>query len=356
MQAPAIKGGCKKLSILKPPTASLRLMSTSAVPSSYRPSESQTFSLPDGRTLGYAEYGHPRGYPVLFFHGYPSCRLEGYPIDRLAHHRQLRIISLERPGFGLSTFQPNRTILDWPKDVEAFVRGKEISRFAVLGASGGGPYAVACAKTIPAHMMSAVGVFAGGPPWEAGPQHMAWYRRFARWLVNFSPTLFTALFGGIIKFASWLAHTGPIVRRIDKFLETSDKKKKERETPSPTADLGMIGDEGFTIAQRRDRLLRLIMREPYAGGLAGFVRETKLLSDIDWGFKLESVNYGHIKIWHGVRDSNAPIQTIRWMAERLPNATLTEFDKTHYDIADHFGTALSDLVSEEEIKKYTEAV
>src|ERR1700761_1137663 len=94
--------------------------------------ENQTFTLPDGRVLGYAEYGLPTGFPIFFFHGFPASRLEGFPFDRMARRRGLRIISLDRPGFGLSTFQAHRRIIDWPADVEHFASRNGIQRFAVL--------------------------------------------------------------------------------------------------------------------------------------------------------------------------------------------------------------------------------
>ncbi|KAF3940497.1 hypothetical protein ABW19_dt0206538 [Dactylella cylindrospora] len=320
----------------------------------YQPTESQTFSLPDGRTLGYAEYGYPNGYPVFFFHGFPSSRIEGYPLDKLAHRLRLRIISLDRPGFGLSTFQPYRRILDWPADVEAFARHSGLRRFAIMGASGGGPYAIACAKELPKGMLSAVGVFAGGPPWEAGRQYMPWFARWSAWAVNFWRGGFAVLARGFIGFFGWLAQTGPMSRQLDKFLESAARKAKE--SPSALSELGMRGSEDWTSVERRKRLLGLLLSEPFAQGVEGFVQETKLLSDNGWGFKFEDVDYGPIKIWHGAKDTNAPIQMIRYMANRLPNATLTEFDDTHFTMAQHFPKAFSELVSEEEMRKHNEGL
>lgn len=63
----------------------------------------QTFKLPDGRVLGFAEYGSPDGKALLYFHGYPSSRLEGKPVDDMARRRGLRFIAIDRPGFGLSS-------------------------------------------------------------------------------------------------------------------------------------------------------------------------------------------------------------------------------------------------------------
>ncbi|EWC46457.1 hypothetical protein DRE_04400 [Drechslerella stenobrocha 248] len=330
-----------------------RPASTFAALSTARPTESQTFHLPDGRMLGYAEYGHPTGYPVITFHGFPSSRVEAYPLDRIAQLQGLRILSLERPGFGLSTFQPQRRILDWPADVEAFARHKGLRRFAIIGVSGGGPYALACAKALPNQMMLSVGLFASGPPWVAGRQHMPWFARWPQWLVNFWPGGYRLLAGALVGTVNWLIRTRFVTRRIDKFLEASARKAKEE--PSPEADLELVGAEDFTTEQRRERLLSLVWNEPFAQGTAGFILETKLLSDPTWGFEFEDVEYGPIRIWHGAQDSNAPIQMIRYMAERLPNAVLTEFEDTHFTMARNFSRALSELVSEQEKLKYREA-
>ena len=61
----------------------------------------QTFALPDGRLLGFAEYGYPSGKPLLFFHGFPTSRLEASSGDDAARRRKLRLISIDRPGYGL---------------------------------------------------------------------------------------------------------------------------------------------------------------------------------------------------------------------------------------------------------------
>jgi pimeloyl-ACP methyl ester carboxylesterase len=72
--------------------------------------------LRDGRSLGYAEFGSPTGYPIFLFNGSVSRLF--YPLDdTVAISANARIITVERPGIGLSTFKPNRTTLDWPTDI-----------------------------------------------------------------------------------------------------------------------------------------------------------------------------------------------------------------------------------------------
>ena len=71
-------------------------------------------TLPDGRTLAYEEYGDPDGRPVLSFHGGLSSRLDAAPADQAALTLGVRIVSPDRPGMGLSTYQPGRRLSTGP--------------------------------------------------------------------------------------------------------------------------------------------------------------------------------------------------------------------------------------------------
>ena len=101
-----------------------------------------TIRLPDGRTLGYSEYGSPTGNTLFYF---GSSRLEACLLARAAANAGVRVIGTDRPGMGLSQFQPGRRLLDWPADVVALADHLGIARFAVVGVSAGGPHALACA-------------------------------------------------------------------------------------------------------------------------------------------------------------------------------------------------------------------
>ncbi|KAK6507979.1 hypothetical protein TWF481_006399 [Arthrobotrys musiformis] len=315
-------------------------------------SESQKFILPDGRTLGFAEYGHPNGFPFFVFHGFPSSRIEAYPLDRLAHNMRIRVYSLERPGLGISTFQPGRKISDYPSDVLAFAKGKGIERFSIMGASGGGPYAVACARFLPPEMMAGVCVFAGGPPWKAGRKYMQWWARLPEWLARVSPTTFRVLANGMAGIVNWVLRTQWVTKKFDALLENERKKKAERETPAPEDELGYLRDDELTTDQRRERLLALVWNESFRQGTQGFIHEIKLLTGLSWGFEFEDVQYP-VRIYHGKRDINAPIEMIRWMAERLPNSTLTEFDDTHFTMGARFRQAIEEVVPAEEVEEFS---
>lgn len=310
--------------------------------------QNQTFVLPDGRALGYAEYGSPNGKPLLYFHGYPSSRLEANPIDEIACRRGLRVLALDRPGFGLSTPQPHRRLRDWPVDVQAFAQGMGISRFAVFGVSGGGPFALACAYALPRHVLTGVGLFATAPPWAAGAQHVALYRRLTSVAANYWPSGLRVTINALVGMVRWLMTTRPVTRRIDRWLEAQGREEEDGSRAALVED----GAPKRTTAQRREDLLRMLIDEPFAQNAEAAVHEARLLSSPDWGFRLEDVEYHVVRIWHGADDNNAPVVMIRYLAERLPHCVLQEFEgDTHYTMFKHLEGALSELIQDEAQKK-----
>ncbi|KAL2802993.1 Alpha/Beta hydrolase protein [Aspergillus granulosus] len=298
----------------------------------------QTLPLCDGRILGFAEYGSPTGFPVLYFHGFPSSRLEGSGVDGNARRRGLRIISLDRPGYGLSTFKPNRRITDWPSDVKSLADHLRIPKFAVLGGSGGSPYALACAHALPHERLSAVGIFAGAAPWEAGIQHISPSRRILSWAAASSPKALGVLFSGVIGASRWAATTSPVTRWLDTWLEKQESLEKSE----------------LSTKQRREEVLAMAF-EAFAQGPAATVQEASLLSH-DWGLRLEDVAYNRIQIWHGEKDANVPVEMVKYMTERLPNADLCVYKgETHYTLSRHIDEIFSELVPESDIQQHQES-
>lgn len=130
--------------------------------------ELQQIELRDGRCLGYAEYGDPRGRPLVYLHGFPGSRLAGLLLDRPAREVGVRVLAPERPGLGLSSPDPGRTLLDTAGDVCALADAFGAGRFAVLGESGGGPYALACAHQLNDRIEGVAVVCGLGPVGGAG--------------------------------------------------------------------------------------------------------------------------------------------------------------------------------------------
>ncbi|EGE04167.1 hydrolase [Trichophyton equinum CBS 127.97] len=317
---------------MRTPFPRLSFSLSAATPTSIPPSlasfPDKTVSLRDGRVLGYAEYGCPSGYPLLYFHGWPSSRLEAFLTDSIAKRHGIRVISPDRPGFGISTFQPHRRIIDWSNDIQDLARHLEISRFAILGGSGGGPYAVACAHALPHESLSAVGVLAGAGPWIAGTQDVPLVSRMMGVAANNIPWAFIGMTNMLVGSLRWMLSTNHATRWLDNWIEST--KKEDDKTPT---------QEG------REALLRIAF-EGFAQGSRGFVHEAQLLSQ-DWGFRFEDVKYNKIRIWHGTQDTNSPIRLTRYMAEKLPHSELQEWDDTHYTIGERLEEVITKLLPKE---------
>ena len=123
----------------------------------------QRVILKDGRTLGFAEYGDPKGEPAIEFHGCPGSRLEAWNYDEAGKKLGARVIGVDRPGFGMSTYVKGYRIVDWPADVIEVANALGLKRFAVAGISSGSPYALACARFIPERLKRCA-VVSGLPP------------------------------------------------------------------------------------------------------------------------------------------------------------------------------------------------
>src|SRR5436305_1966425 len=100
----------------------------------------ETMVLRDGRTLGYAEFGDLSGKPLFFFHGGGDSRLQRHHDDSIAASLSIRLITVDRPGVGLSSFKRGRTLADWADDIAQLADSLKFDRFSLLGYSMGGPH------------------------------------------------------------------------------------------------------------------------------------------------------------------------------------------------------------------------
>ncbi|KAF7511537.1 hypothetical protein GJ744_004125 [Endocarpon pusillum] len=298
---------------------------------------SQSFKLSDGRTLGFAEYGSPNGIPAFFLHGYVGSRADGVEWHKTAERLQVRIICMDRPGFGLSSFQPNRRILDLPGDLRQLARHLNLGAYYVFGQSGGGPYALACAYALPKGEVKGVGVVAGMAPWEFGSKGMKWQNRVVFNALATVPRL-------VRVFVDWIW-----VPR----LQRQSKKELEREYGKKLASL-RARDGAVLVADGAAAVRAAVatLQKAYQQSAAGAVQEGTLFTK-DWGFRLEDVKNHRVLLWWGTEDENAPIDMGRRMAQRLPNAELIEFNgDTHYTlIPKRYPEILARLIRGEERRR-----
>ena len=257
-------------------------------------------TLPDGRVMGYCEYGDPMGMPVLFCHGYPASRLQATLTQSIAKQTGLRIVSADRPGFGLSDPLPGRNLLDWPRDVTVLLDALGLERVAVLGVSGGGPYAMACGYALAARV-STVSVICGLAPLSA--QGVLAHTNWLAW-----PSYF-------------LARRAPLVLRTLHTLIILSILRPHPERLLRWTMSGSVADR--KILERKDILVQITasMQESIRQGVTGVTSEFQLFAR-DWGFNLSGIQVP-VHLWQGDRDTTVPLYHARYLAEVLPNATLT---------------------------------
>ncbi len=257
----------------------------------------QAISLPSGRLLAYAEYGVKDGTPVFFFHGIPGSRLfcpSEEPLRRLG----VRLIGVDRPGYGRSSFQPGRRILDWPADIAYLADSLGIERFAVMGHSGGCPYVLACAYALP-ERVSCAAIVAGLGPREA-PRALAnmWVRNRLGLQVG--------------RLAPWPLWRLLIWLFFHKGVQETETEREHGKSQRPKVDAELWKDPALRAVCYRSEA------EAFRQGILGHAWETRLIAR-PWGFPLEAIRLA-VHLWHGSADNLATIEMAYYLARRLPQA------------------------------------
>jgi len=261
--------------------------------------ETHTIDLPGRRRLGYCRLGSAGGAPVMSFHGGLSCRLESVFADDLCSRLGVNLIAPDRPGIGLSDCSPGRTLLDWPSDVEALADALGFDRFAVMGWSAGGPFALACAHRI-GDRLTAVASVAGVAPLD--------------W-----PGCITGLGLGVDRFLFRLArrHAGVAGRLL----------APARWSPSGVIRRLLVhalrasgdADAEFIAASSVGEFADSMLESLRPGGL-GTAHDYHLLGG-DWGFSPADIET-EVFIWHGLDDGLVPSSHARRLADALPSPRL----------------------------------
>jgi pimeloyl-ACP methyl ester carboxylesterase len=254
-------------------------------------------TLSDGRRLAWCEYGQPDGWPVLHCHGMPGSRLER-PADLDALRRKgLRLIVPDRPGYGQSCPLPGRSLLDVADDVETLVDHLGLERIDVLGFSGGGPPALACACRMPYRVRQVALVSSQGPIDDTSLQDMGEASRQLWELARSDPDAFA--------------------RTLLEAIDAAGDIYALFMNAAGAPDRGLLADPAVS------ELLRQNFHEGCRPGINGIL-EDAAGTIAPWSFALDQIRQP-ILLWHGDRDLNAPPQMGRSLAHALPRARLTEW-------------------------------
>jgi pimeloyl-ACP methyl ester carboxylesterase len=265
---------------------------------SRRTTQPEIITLPDARRMAVYHFGDPQGAPLFFFHGWPSEGSTGVLLDSAARKLHLHVMAPDRPGIGRSDPKPGRTIADWPADVRAIAAHFGLRKFAVLGISGGGPYALATARAMPGSITSTI-VVSGVPPLE-DPRDVETlpgaYRRLLKGQSSHPESMRTQF-----RVARpLLAHVVP-----NAFLHLGTLNL-------PAPDRAAISDSRTASAVFGG------MRRSWASSSDG-VYEDAVLYGKPWDFSVSQIRTP-VEFWHGAMDKHFPAELARKLAARIPGA------------------------------------
>ena len=270
----------------------------------------QSVTLLDGRKMTYAEYGDPGGKPIFYFHGNPGSRLDPLMVEpELLRKAHARFIAPDRPGMGGSDFQPGRKISDWPADVVALSEALQLNRFAVLGISGGGPYAEVTALKIP-ERLTAVAVASGVGPLDApnatkGMGQGRFYLKAAR----LQPWLAEAFLG--------MMKAGMKNARMDKM------------PGMPPEDLQVLA------CPEVGQAMLASSQESWRNGLKGTAWDATIAAR-PWDFNLEEIRMP-VHLWHGKADRNVPLAMAQNVAGKIPDCRVHVYqNEGHISLLAHY--------------------
>jgi pimeloyl-ACP methyl ester carboxylesterase len=272
--------------------------------------------LGDGRVLHVYDSGPSTGaeLTVIWMHGTPQNGLPPQPLVDLGTLARTRWLSHDRPGYAGSDPQPGRTVASVAADVAAIADSAGVDRFAVLGASGGGPHALACARLL-GHRVTAAAVLAGLAPYD--PQDLDWYAGMG---VSGGAEFRAAVAG---RHALW-AHLA---------AEEYDA------TMFAPADLAAL--EGGVYAP----WMLSTLADALVHGGSGLI-DDDLAFVAPWGFEVADITVPLLLV-HGTEDRFVPIAHSRWLASHCRGATLWEAPEAgHISVFDCGSSALDWLVAQ----------
>jgi pimeloyl-ACP methyl ester carboxylesterase len=238
---------------------------------------------------------------VFWLHGTPGARRQIPTEARVyAELEHIRLIGIDRPGIGSSTPFQYDNALAFADDLRTIADVLGIDEMAVIGLSGGGPYALACAAAMPERVVVA-GVLGGVAP-AKGPD---------------------AISGGVMAIGSAVAPLMPViglplrlaaVGLIQLIRPLGSTAVDLYGRLSPEADRQLLARPEFK-AMFLDDLLngsRKQLSAPFADVVV-FAR--------DWGFRLDEVKVP-VRWWHGDKDHIVPFAHGQHVVSRLPDAEL----------------------------------
>lgn len=260
------------------------------------PHPCRALTLRDGRRLAFTVTGPASGTPVIYCHGAIGTPVEStIDLERIARRLGVRYISVSRPGIGGSDAKPGRTVPDFADDVRELADALGLGRFAVVGVSAGGPYALAIAHRLP-ERVSRVAVCSTLAPGHAPHRTPGVSRRIRVPL---------ALLAGAPEICRLVGDTVlPIVAEHPRLVT---RVIALNAAPAERARLASRGESHAASASFLDAT---------CDGVGGLIGDFLTYAG-GWGFDPSEVPV-EVHVWHGSGDPLVPVEHALQLAAQLP--------------------------------------
>lgn len=260
----------------------------------------QVIQLRDGRDLAFVEGGDLGGYPVIGMHGTPGCRLSRWPDDNVYRDAGIRFVTTDRAGYGQSSRHPGRSVADEAADIAEVADALEVPRFSVVGGSGGGPHALACAAVLADRVERVVSHSGIAPLGSGGLAQADWLRGMSKECVD---------------ELLW-AQAGESTLLREMTIE--QRAMEARVAGDPAQLLGDSAAESDQAYLRRPEVVqafRRIIFEQARHGVFGSVDDHLAFSN-PWEFAVSSVSVP-VLITYGLHDVLTPVAHGEWLASQI---------------------------------------
>jgi pimeloyl-ACP methyl ester carboxylesterase len=256
-------------------------------------------TLINGKVLHWNEYGLNTGAPVFYFHGIPGSSLEPRLADEIATDLGIRLIAPDLPGIGDSDLIDSFQLLDWPDMIEQLADYLAIDQFSILGFSGGGVFALACAYKIPDRVKQVSLVSCAAPfDTEVMQMHL--------------PESFKQLYDlPIIDYQM----------AIDQFKQLASSAESLVQvmlSPFSETDQKIFADQVIYSSYKES--FEAVLKQ----GVEGIVSNMKAVR-VDREFDLKDIQQKTV-IWQGLSDNAIHPDIGQYLADSLPNSTLHKVD------------------------------
>lgn len=224
---------------------------------------------------------------VMWHHGTPNVGEPPLPLLAASRRLAVRWISYDRPGYGGSSARPGRDVSSAADDARAVADALGVERFAVMGHSGGGPHALACASGLRGRVTAVVAVSGLAP-----------FGTDDTWFDGMAP-------GGAAELRAAVEGPEPLRTLLESAPWDPDQ--------FTAADHAILdGDWGW---------LGSVAGRACADGVPAGMVDDDLAYVAPWGFTPRDVA-APVLLLHGEDDRVVPVAHARALADRLPSAEL----------------------------------